>query len=330
MRVLVTGATGFLGGRLLQDLSAVPGWQIVGTGRQPEAVQRLQHQGFEVHQGDLTDAYFVGALVPGCDAVVHAAALSAPWGPYAAFYAANVRSTEYLLQAAQKSGVERFVYISTPSIYADGRGRLNIREDDPLPKRPVNHYAATKLLGEQRVQASGLPYISLRPRAIIGAGDYTILPRLIRARLAGRLRVIGDGQNVQDLTAVSNVALAVRLSLTAPETAWNQCYNITNGEPRPLWLLIHHTLAALNLPLDERRLSYRAAMLLAVLLETAARVSGRTTEPTLTRFGVDTLAHSYTFSLEKARRLLGYTPQQTLDEAVEEFLVWYTAENAGL
>ncbi len=282
-------------------------------------------KGYDVRTGDLTNAQFVASLMPGIDAVIHAAALSAPWGPYKHFFAANVQSTENLAHTAQVQGVKRFVYISTPSIYFDGRDRLNVREDDPLPSRFTNHYAATKWLGEEQVRRSGLPYIVLRPRAIIGAGDQTILPRLVRARLDGRLRVIGSGENIQDLTAVSNVVQSVRLALTARPEAWGQSYNITNGEPRPLWPLIDQTLSVLDLPLDGRRLSYHTAMFLATVAETAARLSGKTSEPALTRYGVGTLAHSCTFSIDKAKQWLDYAPKQTVDEAVAEFLAWYRA-----
>lgn len=326
--VLVTGASGFLGGRIVAVLSQRAEYRVLGSGRDPEKLATLRAvYDFEARPGDLGDAGFVRELLHSVDWVVHAAALSSPWGSYRAFYAANVQSTQNLLTAAQGRGRLRgFVNISTPSIYFDGRDRLDIREDDPLPKRPVNHYAATKLQAERLVQQSGLPYISLRPRAIIGPGDYTIMPRLIRAHREGRLRQIGHGRNVQDLTAVSNVVLAVEKSLTAAPEAWNEVYNITNGTPLPLWDLIRYTMDKLDMPLAGRSIPYGIAMMLANVLELAGQIRGK--EPALSRYGVGTLACSCTFSIEKAQRLLGYEPQQSVWEAVDAFVEWYkTVEN---
>lgn len=323
MRILITGATGFLGGRILAQMAWTPGLTPVGAGRNEAIAGSWRSRGLEFLTGSLEDAAYVQRLLQGADVVVHAAALSSPWGAYDDFYRANVLSTKNLLDAAGPAGVSRFIYISTPSIYFNGRDRLDVCEDDPLPKRFVNHYTTTKWAGEQLALASGIPCIVLRPRAIIGAGDCTILPRLIRAMEAGRLRIIGNGQNIQDLTAAANAVRAVFKALDAPPAAWNQAYNITNGEPVRLWDTIRSTLADLDLPLGERHLTYPMAMTLAKMMETAARISGSREEPVLSAYGVGTLARSNTFSIEKARRLLGYAPEQTIAAAVQEFVDWY-------
>jgi len=320
MHLLLTGATGFLGFRTLEYLAAQP-WvsHITATGRTLRPTHTLRHPAVTYRLGDLTDANFVQSLFPGVDAVIHAAALSSPWGPYADFFAANVLATRHVLSSAQEAGVMRFVHISTPSVYVTGRSRLNVRESDPLPKRFVNGYTATKYLGEQVVAASGLPWITFRPRALIGRGDTVIMPRILEASRAGRLRVMGRGDAVADLTAVDNVAYAIGLALNAPETALRRIYNLTNGTPVRLWDVLGRVLDALGTPLPSRRLPVPVAYAAAFLMEQAARFTpGK--EPVLTRYGVGTLTHSFTLDITAARTHLGYDPQVSIEEALQAFV----------
>lgn len=331
--ILITGATGFVGSRLTEFLATQPGGQVTATGRRINAGQLTIPPNVRFVAGDLSDRSFTDQLLTGVDVVVHAAALSSPWGDYADFHRANVIATENLLASAREAGVQRLVHISTPSIYFDGRDRFDIREEDPLPTRFVNHYANTKFLAEGLVRLSGLPYVILRPRAIIGRGDTVIMPRLIRARQENRLRVVGDGQNVVDLTSVSNLVDAIWLAINAPDSALGEAYNITNGQPVPLWPFVNQVLTQLRMPLGDaspgeaspgpKRIPYGLLYVLAGLSEVRARWLGGGREPALTRYGVGVLAKSCTLNIDKVRQRLGYTPRQTVEEAIEEFVNWY-------
>lgn len=326
--ILVTGATGFVGSRLTEFLATQPGVQVTATGRRANAGQLTVPPNVRFMAGDLSDRSFTDQLLMGVDVVVHGAALSSPWGDYADFYRANVIATENLLASAREVGVQRLVHISTPSIYFDGRDRFDIREEDPLPTRFVNHYAATKFIAEGLVRASRLPYVILRPRAIIGGGDTVIMPRLIRARQENRLLVVGDGQNVVDLTSVSNLVDAIWLAINAPDSALGEAYNITNGQPVLLWPFVNQVLTQLGMPLGEalrgpKRIPYGLLYVLAGLSEARARWLSGGREPALTRYGVGVLAKSCTLNIDKARQQLGYTPRQTVEEAIEEFVNWY-------
>ncbi|MEL7343339.1 MAG: NAD(P)-dependent oxidoreductase [Pseudomonadota bacterium] len=114
MRVLVTGATGFLGGAVVQMLREA-GHIVIATGRSPVGCKRLADAGIQTHQVDLS-APTTGAAFGALDAVVHTAALSAPWGPRAAFEAANIVATRNVIAIARQAGVRRFVNISSPSV----------------------------------------------------------------------------------------------------------------------------------------------------------------------------------------------------------------------
>lgn len=340
MVVLVTGATGFLGGTVARRL-ARHGEAVLATGRRPDALAALARDGLAARAARLEDPGDVAALfeaaarvaaegrAPGGPShgsavrrVVHCAALSAPWGPRAAFEAANVTATRNLVRAALAADVERFVHVSTPALYFDGSDRRDVREDAPLPP-PVNHYTRTKLAAEHVVDsgvAAGLRAVTLRPRALFGPGDTTIFPRLLRALERGRLPIIGDGANRVDLTYVENAALAVERALRASDGAVGRKYNVTNGEPIALWPLLERLARELGLRPPTRRIGRRAARAAARALELAHAAFALKREPVLTRYTVGLLSADTTLDITAARRDLGYEPEVSLEEGVARFL----------
>jgi 2-alkyl-3-oxoalkanoate reductase len=322
MRVLVTGATGFLGGALARRLKA-RGDNVTVMGRSPARLAELAQEGMRPLQGDLADAGFIRAACQGQEVVFHAGALSSAWGPAQAFYRSNVLGTRSVIAGCADAGVQRLVYVSTPSIYFRFESRLDVAEDAPLPHRPANAYARTKLLAEAEIDqafAHGLPVITIRPRAIFGVGDNAILPRLVTRLQEGRLRVIGDGRNITDLTYVENVVDALLLCAEATAACLGRKYNITNGEPLPLWGLVQKLCAALGLAYPRRKISYPAAMALASTLEVVHRCLPGQPEPLLTRYMVGVLAKSTTLDIRAARRDLGYAPRVSVEEGFERFV----------
>lgn len=322
-KIIVTGATGFLGGRIvegLQDYDAA----VIAVGRNPARREELESLGATFVQADLCDREAVEKIVQGADLIIHCAALSSPWGTYQMFYDANVRATEILKDAALKFGVRRFIHISTPSVYFDFSNRRLIKESEPLPEKKVNHYAATKYLAEKVIQESPLPFVIIRPRAIIGRGDTVIMPRVLEAYRQNRLKIVGNGKNVVSVTPVANVVQAVRLSMDAGENALGKAYNIASGEEIELWSLIGDMLQQLDLPFQPRKIPYPVAAAAARMMEIWSRwVSGK--EPVLTRYSVAIMAKDMTLDISLAREHLGYEPMQTAKEAVAEFAKWYVS-----
>ncbi len=324
MHILLTGATGFLGLRTLErlleeDVIA----SIVAVGRTIKPTHKIDHPKVTYKLGDLSDPAFVEELMEkNVTHVIHAAALSSPWGAYEEFEKANVTTQQNLIRAAEKVGVERYIFISTPSMYFEMKDRLNVKESDPLPTKMVNAYAETKRLAELELEQSNLDYIALRPRALTGRGDTVIMPRLIRAYDEGRLKIIGDGKNVADLTSVSNAADAIWLSLIAGKKALNQVYNITNGEPVILWESISDVLSKLGKTPPQKSVPFGIVKMVAGAMEMKSKLTNKK-EPALTKYGVGTLAKSLTMDISKAKELLGYEPRTTTTEAIDEFVNWY-------
>lgn len=327
MRLLITGATGFLGSHAARHLAERPDVEhVVATGRSRKTVHDVDHPKVEYVLGDLAEPATVTALFSAAPThVVNCASLSSPWGRAADFERANVATQALLIAAAERAGVERFVYVSSPSIYALAGKRLGVREADPLPRRHANHYARTKVAAEALLAESRLAYVTLRPRGIVGAGDTVIMPRLLRAHRAGRLRVVGSGRNVVDLTPVRSVVAAVERALAPelPPAALRQAYNVTNGAPVELWPTIDGVLRRLGEPPVEGRLPRWLGLAAAGFAEARARLTPGRPEPALTRYGIRVLADSTTLDIAKARQLLGYVPAQGLDEALDEYVGWH-------
>ncbi|MDO7741915.1 MAG: NAD-dependent epimerase/dehydratase family protein [Flavobacteriales bacterium] len=327
MKILITGATGFLGSRLLERLasSESDAMEVIAVGRTLKPNNTVEASNIRYQLGDLEEEAFVKDAIRGADVVVHAAALSAQMGPEGAFKRANVQVTQHVVNACETHSVKRLIYISSPSVYFQFKDQLNINENDALPT-PINGYAKTKREAECLVMASEVPHIIFRPRALIGRGDTVIIPRVIRAHSAGRLRRMGLEQNRADLTPVSNVVDAILLATRAEGDALNQIYNISNGQPEPLWPLLDRVFSELEFEAVSKRIPISLAVAAARLMEWHAIYLNGRKEPALTVYGIGTLTKDFGMDISKAKKLLGYEPRQTVKDAIDEFLNWYKAQ----
>ena len=324
-KILITGATGFLGSRLVETMSTIKGLEILATGRTLKTQNISKKSNLKYVLGNLEDTKFVDSLVKGVDTIIHTAALSSQMGNPKDFQRANVEATKHLLKAAKANKIKKFIFISSPSVYFRFKHQLELKESDTLPK-PVNSYAYSKREAEKLVQSSKIPYIILRPRALIGRGDKVIMPRILRAHREGRLMRMGDETNRVDITPVSNVVDAIILALDADKKAVNQIYNISNGKPELLWPILDKLLSQLQLPRPTKQISLKLVLVVAKLMELHAKWINGYREPALTVYGVGTLTMSFGMDISKAKKLLGYHPNQSVQEALNEFVEWYTSE----
>ena len=262
------------------------------------------------------------------DAVIHAGALSSAWGPKAEFETVNVGGTEAVIDGCRQGGVARLVHISSPAVIFTGADHVEADERWPYPPTFSSHYAATKKQAEDLVNAAhagGLPTVILRPKAIFGPGDQALIPRLLAAARAGRLRQFGKGDNRVDLTYVENVAHAILLALES-RAAVGRTYFITNDEHVLLWPIIRRLLQSLHLPHQLRPLSISLAMAAAGVMEWSGGFTGR--EPLLTRYSVGVLARTQTYNIATARRDLGYAPIVSVEEGINRTLAALTCHAA--
>ena len=327
MKILVTGASGFVGGRFAR-FALEQGLSVRINGRRADPVATLVERGAEFVQGDLADLQLTQELCRGVDAVVHCAGAVGLWGPYARFYQGNVTVTENIIQGCLTQNVRRLLQLSSPSVYFDGKAHVGLREEQ-IPRRFFDHYGATKYLAEQRVLAAaemGLEVLALRPRFVTGAGDTSLFPRLIEMQRNGVLSIIGKGDNQVDFTSMQNLNDALFSGLLAGPQALGKVYNISNGSPVPLWQVVNHALTQFGLPPVKRRIPYALGYALATLNETVCKILPGKPEPKLSRLGMAVMAQDFSLDISQARTLLDYDPQVSVWAAVEEFSQWYKAQ----
>ncbi len=320
MKILVTGATGFLGKRSIFRLKEL-GHEVTALGRNTTIGRELAAENVKFIVRDLRDRDGIISDCKGQDCVFHCGALSSPWGREKDFYDINVLGTKNLISGCQIHNVGRLIHVSTSAVYFDYRDRLNIPEDMPFPT-PVNAYAKSKQLAELEIikaNRSGLPVITIRPRGIFGPGDTAILPRLMKANQRLGIPLI-DGGNAQiDITYVDNVIDALLLCQQAPDRLLGRIFNITNGAPISVANLLAKLFANLNTPCQLRPISRQMADLMASLMETIANTILMGREPILTRYTVGLLAYSQTLDITAATQELGYQPRISIDEGLDLF-----------
>jgi nucleoside-diphosphate-sugar epimerase len=330
MKIMVTGGGGFLGQALCRGLLE-RGHEVLSFNR--GHYPALQQLGVGQVRGDLADADAVRHALAGVDAVFHNAAKAGAWGSYDSYHQANVVGTENVLAACRAHGIGRMVYTSTPSVThrathpVEGLGADEVPygEDFQAP------YAATKAIAERAVLAANSPQLStvaLRPRLIWGPGDNQLVPRLAERARQGRLRVVGDGENLVDTTYIDNAALAHFLAFEqlAPGAACaGKAYFISNGEPLPMRELLKRLLAAVGAPPVTKSISFKTAYRIGTVCEKVwplLRLSG---EPPMTRFLAEQLCTPHWYSMEPARRDFGYVPTVSIEEGMRRLAASRTA-----
>lgn len=324
-RVILTGATGFLGGYTARELQR-EGFEVVAVGRNPEALAQLEEGGIETYRSDLADMH---TLVParGAQAVVHMAALSSPWGRRPDFMHHNVRGTQEVVSYCNRNGIDHMVHISSPSIYTAMGHQYDITENTPPSNEPLNYYIESKVAAEAAIRVAHTEGLLgratiLRPRGLIGIGDPVLLPRLLEANNRFGIPLFNGGTNNVDLTCVENVALAIKLALQHHPETLHTTYNITNGDPREFRQLIDRFFAGIDTEPNFRPGKLRPMMTIAKGLEKLyARLPGNP-EPPITRYVLATLAFSQTLDISAAQRDLGYKPHVALDDGIDRYAAW--------
>jgi len=324
MRVVITGATGFIG-RNIAEAFHFKGDTVFATGRSERVGRALSESGIRFAPADLSEMNRVVAAFAPADCVIHCGGKSADWGNASEFFDANVLGTRNVIRACERHDIRRIIFVSTPSIYFTGRDRFDISESDPLPEKQHTHYARTKLAAERELLALsdlGFRIVILRPRAVLGPYDSTILPRIIRLSEKRKFPLINGGTALTDITYVDNIVDIVRRCLDAGESAWNQVYNVSNGEPICMKDWFGEMLAALGRPFRPKSVPEKVASAVACIGELGTRLPFGPRKPSMTRFSVGYMAKSMTMSIDKARRLLGYEPSVCNEEGFRRLASW--------
>jgi nucleoside-diphosphate-sugar epimerase len=324
-RVLITGGGGFVGKALLKLLLKKNiECAVVGRSNYPE----FQTLKVACYQGDICDKDFVLATIKDFDVVFHVAALAGIWGNSSQFYNINVVGTENIIEACLKNKIPAMVYTSTPSVVFSGDDILGGNESVPYSNNFLCEYARTKVIAEKAaltVDQTQLKTCAIRPHLIWGPGDPHLIPRLIDRGKKRSLKIVGEGQNLVDITYIDNVALAHFLAaknLLTLGSSSGKAYFIGQERPVKLWEWINELFVKLEIPQVEKKISLSAAYTAGRILETVHKLIIPNKEPVMTRFLAEQLAKSHYFSHESAYRDFGYTPKISIEEGMDKLLLW--------
>lgn len=334
----VTGASGFIGGKIAERLLA-DGRRVRVLARRP--LPELEAKGAEVVLGDLHDEH---ALARGChsaDTVFHVAGRVGVWGSRREFMHVNVGGAQKLLAACRNAGVSRLVYTSSPSVVYSGGDLRGVNESAPTCVYAPCAYPTSKAEAERQILAAnepGLATIALRPHLVWGPGDKNVVPRIIALARAGKLKIVGHGKNKVDITHINNVVdahllaegalMSVEGGTRATTTAAGKPYFITNGDPVVLWDWINQVLAGIGVGPVTKHVPLPVAYAAGGLLESIWRVTRRPGEPPMTRFVAKELATDHWFDISAARRDLAYHPLVTVEQGTKELIEHYRAGNS--
>ncbi|MDP2137013.1 MAG: NAD-dependent epimerase/dehydratase family protein [Candidatus Didemnitutus sp.] len=321
--VFITGASGFIGGKIAGRLLS-QGRSVRVLARRP--LPELEKLGAEIVAGDLHDENALRRGCAGVGTVFHVAGRVGVWGPATDFFRVNVEGTRRVLAAARASGASRFVYTSSPSVVFNGGNLAGVDESAPLCTQAPCAYPTSKAAAEKLVRAANSPEfktVSLRPHLVWGPGDKNVVPRVLALARTGRLKIVGPGRNLVDCTHITNVVEAHLLAESAlrinPLVA-GRAYFITNGEPVVLWDWINELLRGVGLPPLTKRISLGAAYGIGAVLETLWTALPLRGEPPMTRFVAKEMATDHWFRIDAARRDFGYAPRVSMADGTAELI----------
>ncbi|MGO1608720.1 MAG: NAD-dependent epimerase/dehydratase family protein [Agrococcus casei] len=295
LRIAVTGASGFVGGAVATALASA-GHEVLGFGRRPG--------GWSHPRGTYLQRDLVHDAIPeinDVNVIVHAAALADDWADWHEAFDANVRTTGRLAGLAAHA---RLVHISSASVYDPFEPNVLAAESDSLPKRYMNAYGATKAIAE-RIAALHPNAIMLRPHAVYGPGDTTLLPRVESRIRLGTLALPGGGRSLHTVTHIDTMVEAVELSLQSTVTG---PVNVGDAEPVAIGEFIADALAAKGRRVRIASVPVGAALAVASRAEGLAKLTGST--PSTTRYAVAQIGRERTLDLTRAHDLLGLTRRQ--------------------
>lgn len=325
MAVFVTGASGFLGGRLA-ELLAADGRDVIVLARPSSDLRHLAEVPVSVVRGDLGDLETLKGAMRGVTEVFHCAAASTDWAPAKTFFEANVRGTENMLAAAETAGsLKRFVHVSTTDVY--GYPEVPGSEDHSLKDVGLG-YNRTKVLAETAVWAAyrerGLPVTIVRPATIYGPRGkafVTDFAELLRVRL---MAYIDGGRRTGGFTYVDTVAEAMMQAVESERTTGN-AYNLSDGTGGTWKDYVSGLASGLGYRLPWLNFSFGTAMMLARAMEFPHGTLELPGRPQLTRHAVYLLGRDQEFPNEKARCDFGFSPRVDLVEGIRRSVAWLRA-----
>jgi len=318
--VLVTGASGFLGGAVAAELVRA-GHEVRALQRRPTGVA-----GVTDVLGSVTDPALLERAVEGVEGVVHLAAKVSLAGDPREFHTVNVGGTRLLLDAAERADTSRFVQVSSPSVAHAGSALAGVGAEPADPEHARGDYARTKAEAELVALArdsEAMRVVAVRPHLVWGPGDTQLVERIVDRARRGRLPLLDGGTALIDSTYVDNAATAIVAALHRADAAHGNAYVITNGEPRPVGDLLAGICLAAGVTPPRWSVPAGVARAAGSAIERVWAIRPGTDEPPMTRFLAEQLSTAHWFDQRETRRDLDWTPTVSLDEGLARLAAHY-------
>ena len=333
MKVLVTGAAGFLGGHLV-DMLLERGDEVRAMVRPVENATRLKSlAGIEVVHGDLTDAHSLRSAVKDMQRVYNVAARTGPWGLEKDYNAVNVWGVADLISAAMDAGVQRIVHTSSITVYGHHLHGI-VTEDHPFSAED-NPYSRTKIASEKlitdMVKERGAPVVIVRPAWIYGPRDNASFGRFVSLVDNGKGFIIGSGTNVVPVVYVRDVAQGLIKAGDAGDSVVGRAYTLADDRRVTQSEYLNMIADFLEVPHIARHYPYSALFSAGRVAELLWQALGRrkSSPPPVTTYGITLLGGNQEFSIDRARRELGYEPQYDYIRGLSEGVKWYLDQKKG-
>ena len=321
-RVLVTGASGVLGSGVARALDAA-GAQVTVLQRSTSGIPGVR----EV-RGSVTNPQDVATALEGVDSVIHIAAKVSVSGPLKDYEHVNVEGTRTLLHAARRSGVTRWIHISSPSVAHSGDSIIGAAAGPANPGAARGNYAATKAAGELLALAEDAPdfrVLVLRPHLMWGPGDTQLTERIITRARQNRLPLLDGGTALVDTLFLVNAVEAIVAALTAVDTVHGEALVLTNGQPRPIGEMIRRIAVAGGAEEPTLSLPSGIAKSAGAVIETFWDAEKRGDEPPITRFLAEQMSTAHWFDQRRTQEVLQWKPRISLDEGFRLTHQYYNA-----
>lgn len=333
MKVLVTGAAGFLGGHLV-DMLVERGDDVRAMVRPVEDASHLRTlKNVEVVYGDLTDAESLKQAVQGVQRVYNVAAKTGPWGLEDVYRAINLQGVASLINAATDAGVQRIVHTSSITVYGHHLHGL-VTEDHPFHAED-NPYSRTKIAGEKLVadliKDRGAPVVIVRPGWIYGERDNASFAKYVARVESGKFFLMGPGNNIVPVVHVRDVAQGLIKAGDAGNEVIGRAYTLVNDERVTQAEYLNTIADAVGAPHLKLRVPFSLLYLAGRTAELVWQALGRRKAgpPPFTTYGITLQGGDQQFSIDRARRELGYAPAYNVKRGVGEGVRWYLEAKNG-
>ncbi|MBV9328416.1 MAG: NAD-dependent epimerase/dehydratase family protein [Chloroflexi bacterium] len=328
MKILITGATGFLGTRLAAAALA-RGDSVRGLVRDLDRAAELRATGVETVQGDMLDAESLQRAVQGVDCIFHTAAVIGDWPDRGLSRRVNVEGTRTLVSLAIQAQVQRVVHFSSLAVYGNQHHRGT---DESAPYRYGDIYTDAKIDSERVVfdlaRGGAIEAVSLRPGFIYGPGDRTLLPKLLEALSSRKFMFVGDGSKQMNCVYVEDVVQAAMLASTVAGAS-GRAYNVTDGQIPELRDFIAFIAEYCGLPMPTKHVPPILAVAGCYTSEHVGHLLGLEQAPLMNISRLRFLYYNQAYSIQRARQELGYSPQYAIRDGLPPTLDWFGARSTN-